>query len=98
MTTVCIPLGDQARGGLYTFLRGLRSYCVEHGITLTERMEDDYDALLVPAFMVPYDEVLRIKRRPRGPIIVHRIDGAAQTTDGSMGPIAARHASIFWPT
>ncbi len=75
---VCIPIGDRAEGGLYTFLRYWRRFLADRGAVVSEDLGGDYDVLFVNSFVVPCAEVLAAKRRLPGLRVMHRVDGSAR--------------------
>lgn len=75
---ICVPMPYRPEGGRHTFVANLKRYLKEKNIPYTEDMEDRYDVLFTNSWVVPYEEIKRVKaRRPRLRV-VHRVDGSAQ--------------------
>ena len=77
---------------MYSFYRNLRGYLQESGIPFTDRLDDDYDVLLVNSWVVPYRTVLRAKKTHPGVKVLHRIDGSAR--DYGRAPVADRQQAL----
>lgn len=75
---ICIPMPCRAEGGRHTFVANLKAYLEEKDIAYTEDMEDGYDILFTNSWVVPYEEIRRVKARRPELRVVHRVDGSAR--------------------
>lgn len=72
---LCLPRNESLGGGASSFYRNLRSYLAAAGIPFTDRLDDDYDALWVNSWVLPYRAVLHARRSHPAVRTLHRIDG-----------------------
>jgi glycosyltransferase involved in cell wall biosynthesis len=75
---LCIPIRYKPEGGLYTFIANLLTFLDRQGVPYTHDLEDEYDALFVNSWVVPYETVARLKRNRPRLTVTQRVDGAAQ--------------------
>jgi glycosyltransferase involved in cell wall biosynthesis len=74
---LCLPVADARGGGMYSFFRNLRAWLSARKIAYTDRLEDDWDVLIVNSWAMPYRRVAGLKRRRPDARVLHRIDGSA---------------------
>jgi glycosyltransferase involved in cell wall biosynthesis len=73
---LCVPRIQQEAGGSGTFLRAWREWLTTRQHEWTEDIEADYDVLFVNAWLTPYQQILKAKKRLPEMRVVHRVDGA----------------------
>jgi glycosyltransferase involved in cell wall biosynthesis len=92
----CIPIKDESRGGMYTFLRLFRRYLATEGVPVDDDIDGEYDILFVNSFMVPYETVLEAKRTHPVCRVVHRVDGSTLDYGGYVeGDIGQARVSLL---
>ena len=75
---LCIPIEVRPEGGMYTFIGNFREWLKRAGHPCTQDIRDDYDVLFVNSFIVPFEEILRVKQSRPGVRVVHRVDGSTR--------------------
>ena len=75
---LCVPIRYKPEGGLYSFVAGLLEFLDRNKIAYTQAIDDDYDALFVNSWIVPYAKVAKLKRERPRLTVAQRVDGAAQ--------------------
>lgn len=93
LTGFCVPVEFHRYGGMYTFLEQFYAFLDRSGIPYTHDAEADYNVLLAPSFMVPYEVVRRAKAKKRDIWVVQRVDGSARDY-GRFDDADARQARI----
>jgi len=90
---LCLPVADARGGGMYSFFRNLRTWLTQRGLPFTDRIDDDWDVVVVNSWALPFRTVQAVKRaRPRGRVL-HRIDGSA-VDYGRDAPSDVRQALV----
>lgn len=78
MKKLCLPVKPQLGGGMFTFVRNFRKYLKSINYSWTDKIEDDYDVLMVCAWHPDYEAIMEAKKRNKKLKIIHRVDGSGR--------------------
>ena len=90
---LCLPVADARGGGMYSFFRNLRAWLTQRGFPFTDRIEDDWDVIVVNSWALPFRTVQAAKRARPHARVLHRIDGSA-VDYGRDAPSDVRQALV----
>jgi glycosyltransferase involved in cell wall biosynthesis len=75
---ICIPIEVRPEGGMFTFIGNFLEWLKRAGQPYTQDIRDEYDVLFVNSFVVPFEDIFRVKQSRPQVRVVHRVDGSTR--------------------